>query len=593
MVAVVAEVRQAEGVRSRAPVTTPLGLALAMLAVVLTGGVVTVVALVRAGPLGGIPVAYAFPAIGALYVVAGLLAWWRRPANRTGALLVCGGAAWLAASLANTGVPVLIAVGTVTAVLPVSLVLHLLHAAPGGRLRGRASKASVVTGYVVGLVLQAPLWAFRPEPPPYDLVLVAARPELAQAGYRVQQVVGAAVVAVTVWVLARRLREYEPAQRWVLAPLFGYGVLAVLAVPVVADVLRPLLGLGQEASAALQLTALATVPLGFLGVVLRGGFARTGELSAFVTSVAASSGSRRELEDAVAATLGDPSATLLHWSAEEGGYVDTTGQVVPLPPTGGARAAVHVEVGDQRLAAVLYDTRLDTDPAAVAAVGRVAAIAIDRERLAWEVSESRRALRDASSRLLTDSDGQRRRIAQDLHDGLQVSLVRLSIQAHRLAQDTHGPEGGLAARLAAEVDDAASTLRAVVHGVMPAPLVERGLAAAVQELAYDLPVRTTLDVDGVPARLPARVEMTAYFCVAEALTNVIKHASASAVEVSLHLERDVLSIDVVDDGRGGARADGPGSGLRGLRDRLDVLGGRLTVDSGAAGTRLRAVLPCG
>lgn len=128
---------------------------------------------------------------------------------------------------------------------------------------------------------------------------------------------------------------------------------------------------------------------------------------------------------------------------------------------------------------------------------------------------------------------------------------------------------------------------------MPAPLVERGLAAAVQELAYDLPVRTTLDVDGVPARLPARVEMTAYFCVAEALTNVIKHASASAVEVSLHLERDVLSIDVVDDGRGGARADGPGSGLRGLRDRLDVLGGRLTVDSGAAGTRLRAVLPCG
>lgn len=369
MVAVVDEVRQAEGVRSRAPVTTPLGLALAMLAVVLTGGVVTVVALVRAGPLGGIPVAYAFPAIGALYVVAGLLAWWRRPANRTGALLVRGGAAWLAASLANTGVAVLIAVGTVTAVLPVSLVLHLLHAAPGGRLRGRASKASVVTGYVVGLVLQAPLWAFRPEPPPYDLVLVAARPELAQAGYRVQQVVGAAVVAVTVWVLARRLREYEPAQRWVLAPLFGYGVLAVLAVPVVADVLRPLLGLGQEASAALQLTALATVPLGFLGVVLRGGFARTGELSAFVTSVAASSGSRRELEDAVAATLGDPSATLLHWSAEEGGYVDTTGQVVPLPPTGGARAAVHVEVGDQRLAAVLYDTRLDTDPAAVAAWG--------------------------------------------------------------------------------------------------------------------------------------------------------------------------------------------------------------------------------
>ncbi|MCA1656228.1 MAG: histidine kinase [Actinobacteria bacterium] len=571
----------------------PLQLALALLAAVLFAGVATVVALVHAGPLGGVPVAYAVPALAALYAAAGLWAWWRRPANRLGALLVSGGAATLATSLAQTNVPALIAVGTVTATVPLAVIVHLLHACPGGRLRGRASKATVLLAYFVSIVLQAPLWAFTPVPPPFDVVLVSARPELAQAGYRVQQFGGVVVVAVTVWLLVRRLREYDAAQRRVLGPLFGYGVLAVLAIPIVANVLRPLLGLGDETVVALQAAALAGVPLGFLLVVLRGGFARTGELSAFVTSVASSSGTRRELEEAVASTLGDPSVTLLHWSPAQDGYVDTAGEVVPLPPASDKRAAVHVVVADERLGVVLYDPRLNDDPAAVAAVGRVAAIAMDRERLAREVSESRRALREASSRVLSEADQQRRRIARDLHDGLQVSLVRLSMQAHRFAQEAPSDSNGaLAARLAVEVDEAASALRAIVNGVMPAPLVERGLAAAVQELAYDLPVRATLDVDGLPDRLPAPVESTAYFVAAEALTNVIKHAEARNVDLRLRLERDVLSIDVTDDGRGGVRADSSGSGLSGLRDRVEVLGGTLTVTSGATGTRVQAVLPC-
>ena len=161
----------------------------------------------------------------------------------------------------------------------------------------------------------------------------------------------------------------------------------------------------------------------------------------------------------------------------------------------------------------------------------------DGERRACEPSEGRRALYDASSRVLSEADHHRRRVARDLHDGLQVSLVRLSMQAHRLAQETcTDASRALAAQLAVEVDEAASTLRAIVNGVMPAPLVERGLAAAVQELAYDLPVRTTLDVDGLPAGLPAPVESTAYFIAAEALTNVIKHADARSVDLSLRLE---------------------------------------------------------
>ena len=386
-----------------------LRLALWLLAAVLAAGVVVVVALVRAGPAGGEAVAYTFPALAALDIAAGLAAWWRRPENRLGALLVCGGVTVLAASLGESDVPGLIAIGTITAVLPISVVIHLLHACPGGRLRDRPARLTVAAAYVVGLVLQAPLWAFGPAPPPYDVVLLSPRPDLAHLGYRLQQATGAVVVALTAWLLARWLRGYDAAQRRVLAPLLGYGVLAVLAIPIIANVVRPVFGLRGEVVGFAQAAVLAGVPVGFLLVVRRGGFARTGDLRAFVRSAASSSGSRHDLEAAVAATLGDPSASLLHWSPTDDAYVDTAGRVTPLPPVGAHRAAVRITLGQDGLGAVLYDPELNPDPELVAAVGRVAAIAIDRERLMGEVSASRRALSEASARLLDDTDRERRR----------------------------------------------------------------------------------------------------------------------------------------------------------------------------------------
>ncbi len=574
-----------------ATVGAPVDRALALLGVVLVLAAGLVVALVHAGPLGDVHLAYAFPALGALYGAAGMLAWWRRPANRLGALLVWGGLALLLVSLSNTGVPLLIAVGTVTAVLPISVVLHLLLACPTGRLEGTTSRLAVASAYAVGLVLQAPQYLFQAAEAPYDLVVVADRPELVLAGDRAQQAAGAAVVVVTVWVLVRRLLRYGPRQRSALAPLFTVGVLAVVAVPLVADVLQPLLGFGPMTAVALQLLAVATVPLGFLAVVLRGGFARTRELAAFVTALTSSSLSSRDLQDAVATTLGDPSTLLLRWSPADRTYLDADGRPTPLPVEG--RVTLHLGTGDSPSGAVVYDPELGIDPVTVSAVGRVTAIALERERLAEEVASSRAALRQASSRLLEDSDHERRRLARDLHDGLQVSLVRISLQVGRLGQEpSAAPVAPLVARLATEVDEAATALRALVHGVVPPPLVERGLAAAVRELAYDLPVRTRLDLDDGPPRLPATVESTAYFIVAEALTNVVKHARATDVQIVLRRSGGLLRIDVADDGRGGAHPDGPGTGLRGLQDRVDVLGGTLAVDSRPDGTRLQAVLPC-
>lgn len=568
----------------------PLPLALAYLAAASLACVAVDVALVHAGPLGHILVAYSYPFLAALYTAAGLVAWRRRPGNRLGPLLVFGGAAWLLGSLQNTGVPALIGTGLVCASLPLSVVVHLLHACPSGRLRNRAARWTVGAGYVVGLVLQAPLWAFTPQPPPFDAVLIRPRPDLALGWYHVQQWCGGAVVLASVWQLGRRLRDYNPAQRRLLAPLFVYTLVALLSIPIGTNFLQPEIGIKR--TIGLQVIALAGVTVGFVAVVLRGGFARTRELGGLVSSVTSSDGSNEDLQAAVARTLGDPLATVLRWSSERGTYVDDTDAPISVPTTD-QWASVPIDLGARHLGTLVYDAQLTVDPALPTAVARVVAIAIDRERLSQEAAAGERALKEASFRLLGESDRTRRRIAQDLHDGLQVSLVTLSMQAHRIAQDAEGlAVGELAGRLALDVDRTAGALRALVQGVMPPQLVERGLASAVQELAYNVPLRMRVDIDEALTDLAPALESTAYFVIAEALTNVVKHADADKVEVSLELVDGVLRIVVADDGVGGAHTDGSGLGLPGMRDRLQMLGGTLHMTSGPEGTRLEARLPC-
>jgi signal transduction histidine kinase len=138
---------------------------------------------------------------------------------------------------------------------------------------------------------------------------------------------------------------------------------------------------------------------------------------------------------------------------------------------------------------------------------------------------------------------------------------------------------------------ALAELRELTQGIRPAILVERGLSAALDDLSRRaaLPVRLELAVDG---RLPEQVEGAAYFVVSEALANAAKHSHASEICLAASREGDVLVLEVVDDGIGGAAAGG-GSGLRGLADRVEALGGRLSVSSPPGrGTTLRAEIPC-
>lgn len=539
-------------------------------------------------PVGFVMVAW-------LYVGAGLLAWQRRPSNRIGVLIVAGGVSLLLGSLNVTGVPALIAVSFVAATLSLAVVVHLLHAFPSGRLEARASRLTVATAYFTSLVLQAPLYLFVAQPRPYHLLTIADRPELAELGNQVQAIVGAAVMAVTVVILADRLRHADHAQRRVQAPVFGYGILAVSFIPLAPNVLGPVAGLSPSVVFGMQLIALAGIPVAFVLGLLRGGFARTGQIEELGVWLGTAWEDRPALTDALARTLGDDSLKLVFWIPGNGRYVDASGRPVALPAAGSGRAVVEIDLGDRRVGAIIYDATLIGDPEPVRAAGRVVAIAVDNERLTAELRASDAALRRSRARLVEAADRERRVIARNLHDGLQVRLVLLALDAQQIANDPGATEATQrsASALREEIDAAAADLRHLVHTVMPAALIERGLSAAAEDLVDRVPVPTKLELRVPDHALPSTVESTAYFVLAEGLANALKYANAQKLDVRLVLSGESLHIEVRDDGVGGASMAN-GSGLRGLADRIDTLGGRMRVHSpDGQGTQLLAELPCG
>ncbi|MEA2302983.1 MAG: hypothetical protein QOH43_263, partial [Solirubrobacteraceae bacterium] len=206
-------------------------------------------------------------------------------------------------------------------------------------------------------------------------------------------------------------------------------------------------------------------------------------------------------------------------------------------------------------------------------------------------TEARTEVAASRARIVTATDDERRRVVRDLHDGAQQRLVHTIITL-KLARGARPNDGESADALVAEALDQAeqanAELRELAHGILPPVLARGGLRAGVDALVSR--VHVPVDVAVAGERFPAEIEASAYFVVAEALTNVVKHSRARSAEVSARVEDGVLHLDVRDDGVGGARPDG--TGLLGLTDRVAALGGRLRVESPPGrGTRIVATLP--
>ena len=225
----------------------------------------------------------------------------------------------------------------------------------------------------------------------------------------------------------------------------------------------------------------------------------------------------------------------------------------------------------------------------------ITALRIFAARAAAELERRRQdaALQASRRRIVDVADDERRRFGRDLHDGAQQRLLGVSnllrVARGRLADDA--PASRLLDLAAGELAQAHSELRELARGLHPVALTERGLAGAIGSLGVHADVPVELDV--TDATVPGDAALAAYFLVAESLANAGKYAGATSVRVRVAVEGGELHVAVSDDGAGGADA-GAGTGLRGLQDRMDALGGTLCVESPpGGGTRVSAVVPFG
>jgi signal transduction histidine kinase len=297
------------------------------------------------------------------------------------------------------------------------------------------------------------------------------------------------------------------------------------------------------------------------------------------------------IQEVLREALRDPRLRLLLFLPASGGFADLHGRPAELDP---GLALIRVERDGVPEAVVQY---VDTgDPVRQARVRHLVEhgrLALQVARLGVELNRQLDELDRSRARIAEAADEERRRIQRDLHDGAQQRLLIIGIGLRGVegrlrtagAHEDADRVDGLVADLSATIEDLRRlTLR------LPPPQLDSGVAAAFRELAGRAPIPVIVDAD--PERLDRSLETTAYFVGCEGLTNVIKHARATAVTMRAVRHNGSLLVSVADDGVGGARVR-EGSGLAGLADRVAAVGGRLHIKSGNQGTLLTAELPCG
>jgi signal transduction histidine kinase len=296
------------------------------------------------------------------------------------------------------------------------------------------------------------------------------------------------------------------------------------------------------------------------------------------------------LRDTLARALRDPTLQVAFAAPTGDGLVDPDGQPYELPSRqGAARGTARLEHDGELLALLTYDPAIEAeDPGRVEAVASMARLALENERLAAQVRAQLEEVRASRSRIVEAADAERRRVERDLHDGAQQRLVALAMRLDQARDGTAGA-AALIDSTTEELLAAIKEVRDLARGLHPTILTDAGLGAAVEALAERTPFPVTASV--TEDRFPTEVEVTAYYVIAEGLTNIARYADATEARVDVMALDGRLQVMVADNGRGGADPMA-GSGLRGLADRLAALGGEFSVVSApGSGTILTARVP--
>ena len=554
------------------------------------------------------------------FIGAGLFAWRRRARTAIGALMMGVGAAWLLHGLEFLPTSPLVTVGvwlgSGAGLMGVFLGLLIL-AYPTGSMRSRATRMWIVLSFAyltirLGIAFVSPSARGNCECRGSVILKYDQSLQLELVNFADLWFAGMTLflVAALAW---RWARSSAPARRGA-APVWIAGVVMLLIAvtgesfftfadsivdwhPVVPSLGDLVWGQRREAFYRDLLPWVQSVSLLLVPIALLWGLLRLRLRQSAVAALAVDLGRVDRPESLVAAlrrALGDPSLGVAYWSRPAQAYVDQLGEPVELPDAAEERSVTRLDGDDAPLAALIHDPALDEQRALVDGVAAVARLAIENERLHAEVRAQLEEVRASRERIVRAADEERRRVERNIHDGAQQRLVSLSL-ALTMAQAQMKEASPQAAATIAEAEKelklAIGELRELARGIHPAILGEAGLSPALEALAERSPVPVRFRC-ALSHRHSPLVEATAYFVAAEALTNVVKYASASSVELAAEEAEGWLHVTVADDGVGGADPS-TGSGLRGLLDRVAAVGGRLSIESFAGrGTRLVAEIPC-
>jgi signal transduction histidine kinase len=519
-----------------------------VLAVVIVGVTVGLApAAVGAAPVGGWPLDLL---VGGTFLAGGLVGHRRRPASSTGLLLAATGLAWFLGNLVLVSTGVLSWVAAETLWLHRGVLLHAIVSFASGRLRSPVERLVVALGYLTSLAPLARIQAVYLGVWVLALLVIAPRTRPASADRR--------------WEPTAALR----ASLSVTLLLAGAWLARAAAGPVVDPTVL----------VAYQLTLMA-VAVGLTWALVRD---RSVQVADLVVELA--EGSTGELQDALAAALDDPSLEVAYRLPGTGGYVTADGRPFPVPTVGVGRAVTPIEGDGETLAIVVHDPRSLDDPRLVASLAAVVRLTSSNVRLRAELRDQIAEVEASRRRLLEAGDAERRRLQQRLDAGARAHLLT-ALDRLRIADGSSADVADAERQAERTLDD----LDELARGLHPVAL-RAGLDGALRELIGHATVPATLHLQ--IGALPDHLAATAYFVCSEALANATKHAHASAIHVEVTADTERLTVSVTDDGVGGATLDG-GTGLRGLADRVEGLGGRMTVgpSPGGSGSKLAAELP--
>ncbi len=539
-------------------------------------------------------------------VSAGIYAQTSEIQTRMGSLLVVAGvfsSVWLLNGSSNR---LAFSVGMLFAGLAPTLFCYLMLVHPTGQFRSRLERRWLIgVGGVLALVwflsvltslqppIRTPLVRCAPACPDNVFFLGFDADGLADILEPLIAVSWIGLTWGTAFVLYRRVRMASAPIRRSLSPVgVAAGAQAVLLSGfIIAEGVSSHLG-GALGSAYIEVAVL--IPLAILlGLGLERLF-MGGALAAVVNKLASSRGADPQL--IIGNALNDPSLTIAYPRPALGTYVDSRARPVAMPPPAD-RAVTWVGSDSHRVAAVIYSGELRDQERFLEAVGAAALLRLENTRLEAELRASTADLMASRIRLVESAHAERRRIERDLHDGVQQQLVVLRIKLESAAQMLeHDPNAGskMVAGIGRQMDEALDGLRSLARGIYPSVLHEHGLVEALKSVGRQSPVPVSVRGSSI-GRYREDVEVAVYFCCLEALQNIAKHAGPGANgTIILWQDRQRLWFEVRDSGGGfDCTADQSGSGMVNMHDRIDAVGGTLTVRSRpGAGTSVRGSVPC-